>query len=206
MYIGQIAKSFSELFTLPLAKVQSTCRFLREAGFIRSGARGVNAPHLVDLEIARILIALMVSESPSDAVVRCKYFAALPVDPVMSKLSPTQAIEHESYTVETVIASAMKRVREGEFDKAPEGFSFHKGVNLEINISMGTVKLENLTNGARLFFSTEPDPRDHGLVAKHLETLPPFFSVMNRTTSITGGPFDVIAAFGNTGKSKGEAT
>ena len=204
MHLGQVATAFSELFTLPLTKVQSTCRFLRQAGFIRSGARGVNAPHLEDLEIARILIALMASESPSDSVVRCRYFSALPVDPIESRFSKAQTEKHENQTAETVLAKVFQGIREGRFDRDPDSSLSRGGVSLTVEISMGRMVLEVCDTGERVIFSTDPDPRKHDLVTKDHETLPPFFSTMHRSTNVMGDVLNVIASFGNETKSKGD--
>jgi hypothetical protein len=52
---------------LPEATVSGAFRVLRENGLMTSGARGVNAPDMTDLDAARILIAMLVNERPAYA-------------------------------------------------------------------------------------------------------------------------------------------
>lgn len=48
----------------PEVRVKTTMRWLVEAGLFTTGARGVNAPELNTLDIARIVIAFLASEVP----------------------------------------------------------------------------------------------------------------------------------------------
>jgi len=52
---------------LPEATVSGAFRGLRESGLMTSGARGVNAPDMTDLDAARMLIAMLVNERPAYA-------------------------------------------------------------------------------------------------------------------------------------------
>lgn len=52
---------------LPEATVSGAFRVLRESGLMTSGARGVNAPDMTDLDAARMLIAMLVNERPAYA-------------------------------------------------------------------------------------------------------------------------------------------
>jgi hypothetical protein len=52
---------------LPEPTVSGAFRALRENGLMTSGARGVNAPDMTDLDAARILIAMLVNERPAYA-------------------------------------------------------------------------------------------------------------------------------------------
>lgn len=63
---GFIAGTASAL-DLPEATVSGAFRVLREGGLMTSGARGVNAPDMTDLDAARMLIAMLVNERPAYA-------------------------------------------------------------------------------------------------------------------------------------------
>jgi hypothetical protein len=52
-------------------------RQLREHGLLTTGARGVNAPPMTPLDAARVLIALLVTDSPLDAVKAVESFGSL---------------------------------------------------------------------------------------------------------------------------------
>lgn len=56
---------------LPEATVSGAFRVLRENGLMTSGARGVNAPDMTDLDAARIRIAMLVNERPAYAEGAC---------------------------------------------------------------------------------------------------------------------------------------
>lgn len=86
MHIGQAAKFLSEELSIKHAAVEAVAQRLRDAGRIRSGARGRHAPHISDLEMARLLIALMSSESPAGAVQRYEFFAKLDMDSSASRV------------------------------------------------------------------------------------------------------------------------
>jgi hypothetical protein len=192
MHIGQAAHAFSDLFSLPLSRVQSTCRYLREAGFVRSGARGVNAPHLADIEVVRILIALMATESPRDAVERCQYFASLPVEPSRCRMSAEKAETFKGRTVEDVLSALLKGMREGSIKRQSEGktarelkaadFTALGGASLELNVSLGTVDLMEEPNGYGLHFTN--DLSVYELTIDNIVE-PPFWSQMSRITRIS---------------------
>lgn len=55
-------------------------RFLREAGLLTTGARGVNAPNMLPLDAARLTIALLATESPARAVESVKRFAPMTIN------------------------------------------------------------------------------------------------------------------------------
>lgn len=192
MHIGQAAHAFSDLFSLPLTRVQSTCRYLREAGFVRSGARGVNAPHLADIEVVRILIALMATESPRDAVERCEYFASLPVEPSRCRMSAEKAETFKGRTAEDILSALLKGMREGKIKGQGEvktveelkasDFSALGGASLELNISLGFIELMEEPNGYGLHFTNSPSVFEAKI---DIFEVPPFWSQMNRITRLS---------------------
>jgi hypothetical protein len=74
---GQIAERIAQALELPEETVTWFVRVLRDAGLIQKGARGSNARHLTSLEIARILIALLVTDKPSRAIEAVQDFGPL---------------------------------------------------------------------------------------------------------------------------------
>lgn len=60
-------------------------RELREAGLLTTGARGVNAPHMTTLDAARLVIALLATDKPSECVERVKRFGQLKYSPNFRK-------------------------------------------------------------------------------------------------------------------------
>jgi hypothetical protein len=62
---------------LPEATVSGAFRVLRESGLMTSGARGVNAPEMTDLDAGRMLIALLVNERPAYAESGARDFGQL---------------------------------------------------------------------------------------------------------------------------------
>lgn len=62
---------------LPEATVSGAFRVLRESGLMTSGARGVNAPDMTDLDAARMLIAMLVNERPAYAESAVRDFGQL---------------------------------------------------------------------------------------------------------------------------------
>lgn len=65
-------KAFTDIVAqttkVPEKTVAVYIRFLKAAGLLTSGARGVNAPDMTRVDLARILIALCATDRPSEAV------------------------------------------------------------------------------------------------------------------------------------------
>ncbi|MEY8827666.1 hypothetical protein AB9K34_04485 [Sedimentitalea sp. XS_ASV28] len=81
--------AFIEAMAFELSVPQKTMvtytRFLKEAGLLTTGARGVNAPHMTPLDAARVTIALLVSDTPGQAVERVKRFGGIRYSPAFRK-------------------------------------------------------------------------------------------------------------------------
>ncbi|MEM1149851.1 MAG: hypothetical protein AAGI03_04740 [Pseudomonadota bacterium] len=56
-------------------------RELRNAGLIRSGGKGVNAPHMTECDLASLLIALLSTDKPARAVELTKYVGEMQLQP-----------------------------------------------------------------------------------------------------------------------------
>lgn len=68
MKIGPLISLLSSNYGLPQTAVVVVARALREAGWLTSGARGVNAPDMEARDAARLSLALLTGEPPSKVV------------------------------------------------------------------------------------------------------------------------------------------
>lgn len=76
--IGEFTRSFAAIIGTEFGSVMKLQRVLRDAGLLTTGARGVNAPDLVPLDAARMLIAALVTDKPSLAPLAVTEFGTLP--------------------------------------------------------------------------------------------------------------------------------
>lgn len=79
-------------------------RFLKEAGLMTTGARGVNAPHMLPIDAARITIALLATDNPSKCVERTERFSKLQLhrESCVGDL-PSEMVGGEHDTLEQVL-------------------------------------------------------------------------------------------------------
>lgn len=77
MQSGSFIKLIADAYKVEEKTVIVYARFLREAGLLTSGARGANAPHRRPLDAARMTIALLATDKPSQAVAAVSRFAAM---------------------------------------------------------------------------------------------------------------------------------
>ncbi len=86
------AKKFNTLmskaFAVPEKSVTVYTRLLKEAGLLTSGKGGRAAPHMTPLDAARVTIALLASDAPSQAVERVERFGTIPYSPRFEKTWP----------------------------------------------------------------------------------------------------------------------
>lgn len=68
MKIGPLISLLSFTYGLPETTVVVVARALREAGWLTSGARGVNAPDMEARDAARLSLALLTGEPPSKVI------------------------------------------------------------------------------------------------------------------------------------------
>ncbi|MEH6834329.1 hypothetical protein [Falsihalocynthiibacter arcticus] len=76
---GPMVKLLSECLGVDETRVKYIARCLREEGFLRTGARGVNAPEMTFLDAARLTIALMIDVPPKQAAQEYRRFQRLEV-------------------------------------------------------------------------------------------------------------------------------
>lgn len=77
MKSGPFLSLISSTYGLPDQSVVVVARALREAGWLTSGARGVNAPDMTLLDAARLSLALLTGEPPSKVVAEFEFLRTL---------------------------------------------------------------------------------------------------------------------------------
>jgi hypothetical protein len=81
MQSGPFINFIADALSVESATVGVFARELRKAGLLTTGARGVNAPHMRPLDATRILIALMATDRPSEAVASVERWRAMKMRP-----------------------------------------------------------------------------------------------------------------------------
>ena len=77
MRIGPLISLLSSTYGVPEATTVLIARTLREAGFLTTGARGVNAPEMTLRDVARLTLALLTGEAPGKLVDEFVFMSAL---------------------------------------------------------------------------------------------------------------------------------
>lgn len=130
----------SDAFAVPEKSVIVYTRLLKEAGLLTSGKGGRAAPHMTPLDAARVTIALLASDAPSQAVERVKRFGTIPYSPKFEKSWPWyENIGQEGFeavfegeTLEEVLAFMFGRVGALGLERAAKWFNdnvFHLRIN-----------------------------------------------------------------------------
>lgn len=88
MKSAEFINLMAQAFDVPHRTMVTYTRFLKEAGLLTTGARGVNAPHMTPLDAARVTVALLACDSPGQAVDRVKRFGVIPYSSTFSKNWP----------------------------------------------------------------------------------------------------------------------
>jgi hypothetical protein len=106
MRIGPLITLLSSTYGLAEAGITLVARALREAGWLSTGARGVNAPEMGARDVARLTLALLSGEPPSKVVDEFALLRTLQTAdpfPLDGFLSPVQLpVDH---TLEDVITA-----------------------------------------------------------------------------------------------------
>lgn len=79
--IGTLTRRIAEAMGVEEKTVTVFVRRLREEEWLKTGARGVNAPSMNYLDAARIMLALLVTDKPSAACDAINDFGSLVLDP-----------------------------------------------------------------------------------------------------------------------------
>jgi hypothetical protein len=132
--------AMAHAFDVPHKTMVTYTRFLKEAGLLTSGARGVNAPDMTPLDAARVTIALLATDTPGQAVERVKRFGPIPYSPSFQKSWPWYknigpdkfAATFEGETLEEILAFLFGRVETLGMSEAASWF-FKFNFSLRIN-------------------------------------------------------------------------
>jgi hypothetical protein len=103
--VSDLCKDFALRFGFEEAYVSGVARYLREAGLLTQGARGVNAPHALPLDAARLLIALMAGGKAKDAATVVRDFGPM----VSIDLDEPHAFIPEGSKYEDTLARVIER-------------------------------------------------------------------------------------------------
>ena len=77
MRIGPFIHLISTTYGLPESSVAFVARVMREAGWLTTGARGVNAPEMTATDAARLTLALLSGQPPGTAVSEFEFLRTL---------------------------------------------------------------------------------------------------------------------------------
>jgi hypothetical protein len=77
--MGPFISLLSKTYGLPEPSVAAVARVMREAGWLTTGARGVNAPEMTHVDAARLTLALLCGEPPGKVVEEFKFLRGLEV-------------------------------------------------------------------------------------------------------------------------------
>jgi len=81
MRIGPFISLLSKTYGLHEPSVAAVARVIREAGWLTTGARGVNAPEMTHVDAARLTLALLSGEPPGKVVEEFEFLRALEANP-----------------------------------------------------------------------------------------------------------------------------
>nr|WP_320176699.1 hypothetical protein [Roseovarius pacificus] len=153
--------------------VKLYARFMKEAGLITSGARGVNAPHMHPRDAVRLTIALLATGTAAHAPQLYQRFAGMTYQPDRSNgPHPVSLGVHEGATLESVLLHMFTT------DMFPEGvegggpFECAPYLELQENQRIATIEHSPLIDGryqhgerkrAGLYFATRNRPEDMAL-------------------------------------------
>lgn len=120
MQSGSFIKLIADAYKVEEKTVIVYARFLREAGLLTSGARGVNAPHMRPLDAARMTIALLATDKPSQAVAAVSRYRAMTLCLKESNGELPPMLFHDNPTLEQVLVRLFGTdLDDGAFDCAP---------------------------------------------------------------------------------------
>ena len=75
--MGPFISLLSETYGLHESSVAAVARVMREAGWLTSGARGINAPEMTSLDAARLTLALLSGQPPGKVVEEFEFLRGL---------------------------------------------------------------------------------------------------------------------------------
>lgn len=79
--MGPFINLLSKTYGLPEPSVAAVARMMREAGWLTTGARGVNAPEMTHVDAARLTLGLLSGEPPGKVVEEFEFLRGLEANP-----------------------------------------------------------------------------------------------------------------------------
>ena len=114
MRIGSFTNLISETFGVPEKTTTVVARALREAGWLTSGARGVNAPHMTATDAARLSLALLTGEPPGTVVEELEFIRTLQcADAVPGDTVVETGLLREGHTIEDLMIAMIEAFGSG---------------------------------------------------------------------------------------------
>lgn len=126
--------------------VKMFARLLKEAGLLSMGARGINAPHMLPLDAARLTLALLSTDSPARCVDRVRRFGPMKIAQSMGD-PPKALIGDGDVTLEKVLVRAFCFDRNNIFNLP----------YVEVNENYKSARMEFSKGAWANFKTTEPD-------------------------------------------------
>ena len=115
MRIGPVVTLLSSTFGLPEASVTLVARAMREAGWISTGARGVNAPDMRANDVARLTLALLTGEPPGKVVSEFELIRALQTEATLPDRGIVfQGDLPEDHTLEDMVTALFEKAFDGQ--------------------------------------------------------------------------------------------
>lgn len=177
--------AMAHAFDVPHKTMVTYTRFLKEAGLLTTGARGVNAPDMTPLDAARVTIALLATDTPGQAVERVKRFGPIPYSPSFteswpwySNIGPEKfSATFEGETLEEVLAFLFGRVETLGVSEAASWF-YKFTFSLRINdfevlaelVSWDTVDGKPVGEIVAPFRGNPDDHENHPKITGHIRT------------------------------------
>jgi hypothetical protein len=166
MQIGPAVTHLAEILNYPEASAQIIKRFMRESGWTNKGARGRHAPHVTSEELAGLMIAMMVAESPGLAVERLEHFAKLPNE-----------APNDGHTFQELFARLLERVANGT---CKEAYDADYKVIIDLNLSNASIwSAANDFEPLHNFSALETAPHDVPVI-----DLLPYYQGVERQSSL----------------------
>ncbi|WP_139231466.1 Rrf2 family transcriptional regulator [Aliiroseovarius crassostreae] len=185
MHTGQAIEMLSEELNIKHSVVEDVVKRLRKAEYLPSSSgRGRSAHHVSDLEVARLLIALMSSEGAAGAAERCKFFASLPLQPSVSTFPKSWTLKEERDTFEQHLVALLRFLRR-EPDQAGNVY-----ISTEIYLGAAAIVYEDRPRDPEQHFST----RFEAPIELSFEERHPYWSGVHRSAEIVGAVLARIAA------------
>jgi len=85
MKTAALNQLIARVYTTPEKTVTVHARLLKEAGLMSTGARGRNAPEMTPMDAARLTLAILTTDSPSECVERVERFGRIKYSPGFRK-------------------------------------------------------------------------------------------------------------------------